>query len=319
MTEVIEGESRELAALAPAAPARLSAVDPGAMIEVASKWATALKRVVEAQKLYAIIQGKKYPQVEAWTIVGRMDNTAAQEESVTRQEDGSYVATAILVRLSDGAIVGRASALCGAPDDRPWNSRPEYNRRSMAVTRAISRAFRAQYSWIMALAGYEPTPAEEMPLRQDPAAPRQAPAGRAAANVPPHSAPARANEPPALDDADLDSLFGDAPAAAPVNPPPPAPNAHEQFVAALRRAAKATDLPDTPGTSSDEQRTALRALALPNSTPVIGETFGPHKVSAAAAQAILDLHDADPAGFLAAWRAYGEHLVAGVGPGAPRH
>ena len=33
----------------------------------------------------------------------------------------------------------------------------------MAITRATGKAFRLNYSWIMALAGYEPTPAEEMP------------------------------------------------------------------------------------------------------------------------------------------------------------
>ena len=38
----------------------------------------------------------------------------------------------------------------------------------MAVTRATSRAFRQQYSWIMALAGYEPTPADEMPQGDQP-------------------------------------------------------------------------------------------------------------------------------------------------------
>jgi hypothetical protein len=147
--------------------------------------------------------------------------------------------------------------------------------------------------------------------------PKAKPPARNAAKA----APARSNEPPALDDAELDSLFGDAPSAATAAPAPkpvPAANAHELFVAALRRAAIATDLPDEAGTFSEEQGLALRALGLPNSTAVVGETFGPHKVSAAAAQAILDLHDADPAGFLAAWKAYGEHLVTGVGPGAPR-
>src|SRR6185369_10855109 len=72
-------------------------------------------------------------------------------------------ATVELIRLSDGMVIGRGSALCGSKGDRPWDSRPEPARRSMAVTRATSRAFRQQYSWIMALAGYEPTPADEMP------------------------------------------------------------------------------------------------------------------------------------------------------------
>lgn len=170
MSDPIEGEYVEkgLTPVVSGPPARLSDVDPERMIAVASKLASTLKRIVDDRKLYAMISGRKYPTVEAWMTIGRMDNTVAQEESVTRQDDGSYVATAVLIRLSDGAIVGRASALCGAPDDKPWSSRPEYNRRSMAVTRAISRAFRAQYSWIMALAGYEPTPAEEMPHEDAP-------------------------------------------------------------------------------------------------------------------------------------------------------
>jgi hypothetical protein len=104
-----------------------------------------------------------------------MDNVVAREAAKpVRHDDGSYEAEVELIRLSDGMVVGRASALCGAPDDEPWGGTPakygkpekppraEHARRSMAVTRATSRAFRQQYSWIMALAGYEPTPADEM-------------------------------------------------------------------------------------------------------------------------------------------------------------
>ena len=102
--------------------------------------------------------------------IGRMDNVVAREVlgGIVRHEDGSYEATVELVRLGDGAVVGRASALCGTADDKPWNGRSEPNRRSMAVTRATSRAFRQHYAWIMVLAGYEPTPADEMPRDEKP-------------------------------------------------------------------------------------------------------------------------------------------------------
>jgi len=137
---------------------------PRDMIEVATHLATALKDIVERQKLFTVISGKKFPQVEAWMTIGRMDNVVAREaERPIRNDDGSYEAFVELCRLSDGMVIGRASALCGTQDDRPWNNRSEPARRSMAVTRATSRAFRQQYSWIMALAGYEPTPADEMP------------------------------------------------------------------------------------------------------------------------------------------------------------
>jgi hypothetical protein len=170
--EAIEGEVREvepIRAVVVAQPgqaivAEASATGPTEMLERATAIATALSAMVEKQRLYTVISGKKYPQVEAWMTIGRMDNVVAREAAKpVRADDGSWEAEVELVRLSDGMVIGRASALCGAKGDRPWDTRPDHQRRSMAVTRATSRAFRQQYSWIMALAGYEPTPADEMP------------------------------------------------------------------------------------------------------------------------------------------------------------
>ena len=142
---------------------RLGATQPETTIELATRMATALADIVEQKKLYTTISGKRFPQVEAWMTIARMDNVVAREaEPPIRHDDGSYEAFVELIRLSDGLVVGRGSALCGTKGDRPWDGRAEPQRRSMAVTRATSRAFRQQYSWIMALAGYEPTPAEEM-------------------------------------------------------------------------------------------------------------------------------------------------------------
>lgn len=83
------------------------------------------------------------------------------EESVQQLPDGGFVATVKLIRGRDGMVVGRASAECGM-DEPNWKSRPSYARRSMALTRATSKALRLAYSWIMVLSGFEATPAEEM-------------------------------------------------------------------------------------------------------------------------------------------------------------
>jgi len=176
VTDVIEGEVRDLEpvrSLVVAQPGQAIVSrpqdGPEQMIATASRLASALKDIVEKKRLYSIISGKKFPQVEAWMTIGRLDNVVAREaERPIRNDDGSYEGFVELVRLSDGMVIGRASALCGTPDDVPWGGgkggpRSEPARRAMAVTRATSRAFRQQYSWIMALAGYEPTPAEEMP------------------------------------------------------------------------------------------------------------------------------------------------------------
>lgn len=171
-TEIIEGEAVEVEptrALVVQQPGQAivseaSATGPKDMIERATVLAGALRDIVERQNLFTVISGKKYPQVEAWMTIARMDNVVAREaQRPIRNDDGSYEAFVELIRLSDGMVIGAGSALCGTQDDRPWNNRSEPARRSMAVTRATSRAFRQQYSWIMALAGYEATPADEMP------------------------------------------------------------------------------------------------------------------------------------------------------------
>lgn len=175
--EVIEGEVRELAVIPMPGQAIVVSDAPSGpvdMLERASAIATALARMVEAQQLYTLIRGKKYPHVEAWQTIGRMDNVVAREaQPPVRREDGAYEAFVELIRLSDGMVIGSASALCGTADDingrQDWSKQSEPSRRSMAVTRATSRAFRQQYAWIMALAGYQPTPAEEMPQDGAPA------------------------------------------------------------------------------------------------------------------------------------------------------
>ena len=175
--EVIEGSAVEVIpperALVPAQPGQAlvaaeTPTGPAEMIAKATALADALSAMVSKQKLYTEIRGKKYPHVEAWQTIGRMDNVVAREsQPPIRHEDGSYEAFVELIRLSDGMVIGGASALCGTKDDvagrQDWSKASEPSRRSMAATRATSRAFRGQYAWIMALAGYQPTPADEMP------------------------------------------------------------------------------------------------------------------------------------------------------------
>jgi hypothetical protein len=71
-----------------------------------------------------------------------------------------------LIRSRDGQMVGSASAEC-TRDENNWKKRDSYSLRSMALTRATGKAFRLSYSWIMQLAGFEPTPAEEMKSDED--------------------------------------------------------------------------------------------------------------------------------------------------------
>jgi hypothetical protein len=146
----------------------LQADNPDGLVRSATAVAKALADVIEKQKLYSQIQGKRFVRCEGWTTLAAMLGVTPHEVSVTEQ-DGIFIATVELRRLSDGQAVGRASAECGAPDEldrygKPlWAGRARYARRSMALTRATAKACRLTFSWVMALAGFEVTPAEEIP------------------------------------------------------------------------------------------------------------------------------------------------------------
>ena len=137
------------------------ALAPEQVVETATRVATALKKVVMDRRLFSSIQGKEYVRVEGWTTLGAMLGVLPREVETKRLEDGSFEAKVDLVRSSDGMVIGGASALCGM-DETKWASKPDYARRSMAVTRATGKAYRLGFSWIMELAGYASTPAEEM-------------------------------------------------------------------------------------------------------------------------------------------------------------
>ncbi len=140
----------------------LPASGPADVIHQATNIAKQLASIIRDRKLFSRISGKEFVRVEGWSTLGAMLGVLPREVSVVSHEDGSYEATVELIRTGDGAVIGGASAICGTPDEAMWAKRPAYARRSMATTRATGKAYRLGFSWIMALAGYEPTPAEEM-------------------------------------------------------------------------------------------------------------------------------------------------------------
>lgn len=176
-----------LPAVVPVAPSPVSlgtlqASTPGALVSGAAELAAELANIIDRQNLAVTIQDRQHVRCEGWTTLGVMLGCVAREV-LTVEKDGIYTATVELVRMSDGACISRASAECGADDEKDkygkpvWANRPRYARRSMAQTRATAKACRLAFSWIMALAGYQPTPAEEMQqdehLEQEREAPRR--------------------------------------------------------------------------------------------------------------------------------------------------
>lgn len=138
----------------------IQASSPDDVVKRASGVATALSDIINRKKLFTIINGKKYVQVDGWATLGAMLGILPREVKSEKTENG-YESYVELIRTTDEMKVGGASAIC-TRDEKNWSNRDEYAIKSMATTRATGKAYRIAFSWIMNLAGYESTPAEEM-------------------------------------------------------------------------------------------------------------------------------------------------------------
>jgi len=84
------------------------------------------------------------------------------EKEIDYDVEGQDWEATVEVKTAGGVVIGRAAGMCSRAESS-WMPKPDPALRSMAETRAASRAFRAALGWIVAIAGYNPTPAEEMP------------------------------------------------------------------------------------------------------------------------------------------------------------
>jgi len=164
---------------------------PREVIRQATEEANVLAEVIDGQKLFTNIQGRRYVRVEGWTTLATLRGCLPREVAVHEMPEGRYIAEVELVRMSDGMVLTRASAECGGDGDNIWKGRPANARRSMAITRATGKACRIAFAWVLSLAGrYETTPAEEMDHVENPAPVRVDPPRKEwpAKGVPPPSA-----------------------------------------------------------------------------------------------------------------------------------
>lgn len=126
-------------------------------------FATSLKELIVQNKLYTNIKGKNYVNVEGWQIAGAFTGVFPLVEKVEDLSDGQkfkYRAE-VTLRDQDNNIVGSGMAICS--NKEPGKGQfDEYAVASMAQTRAVGKAFRMKIGWLLKIAGYETTPAEEM-------------------------------------------------------------------------------------------------------------------------------------------------------------
>jgi hypothetical protein len=157
-TDLAKTESVEIA------PATLFGTDdPEQVVASATKAAKALAKVVTDQKLAVKIQGRPHVRVEGWTLLGSMLGVFPVVAWTRKLENGWEARVEARTRV--GEIVGAAEAEC-LRSEKTWATRDDYALRSMAQTRATSKALRAPLGFVMQLAGFDPTPLEEMPQKE---------------------------------------------------------------------------------------------------------------------------------------------------------
>lgn len=151
--------------------------EPREVVLRAKAHADALADVIKERGLCTTIQGKAYVHVEAWALLGSQLGVFAVCEDVQPVElEGVFGFKATVKAVTrHGEIVGRAVAYC-MRDEPTWSDNPisksgrKLERRTahalagMAETRATSRALRKPLGFIVQLAGYQATGAEEMPV-----------------------------------------------------------------------------------------------------------------------------------------------------------
>lgn len=152
--------------------------NPDQIIARATKVAKVLSQVVESRKMFTMIGPSKHLRVEAWQTLGAMTGVYPIVAWTRKLENGWE---ARVEAKRNGEVVGAAECEC-LNNERNWANKEDHSLRSMAQTRATSKALSSALRFIVTLAGYEGTPAEEMPSDPRPSDAFRRPQERTAAS-----------------------------------------------------------------------------------------------------------------------------------------
>jgi hypothetical protein len=161
MSALEKAQRADLAVVEAQAPVTLFRTEkPAEVVARASEMAHELAKVVKKQKLTTRISGRDHVRVEGWTLLGTMLGVFPICQWTRKMENGWEAR--VEARTLAGQLIGAAEAQC-LRSENLWKSRDDYALRSMAQTRATSKALRQPLGFVMTLAGFDATPAEEMP------------------------------------------------------------------------------------------------------------------------------------------------------------
>lgn len=158
--------------------------DPEEVVKRATKAANALAGVIRAKGMTQRFGDREHVKIEGWQTLASIVGVAAAQpwtrevdwpdderlsDDLRKVRDAGYAfgfdAGYEVVTLA-GAVVGGGEGTCRRTESN-WNRRAgsivdDYALKGMALTRAQSRAFASPLRFVVELAGYSGTPAEEM-------------------------------------------------------------------------------------------------------------------------------------------------------------
>lgn len=137
---------------------------PDDVMEQAHTVALALKQRIDNKLKPVKFNGETYLEFEDWQLLANFYGITAKVVETKYVEFGTahgFEARAVAVKIATGQEISGAEALC-LNDEPNWAKKPLFQLKSMAQTRASSKVLRNILAWVVVLAGYKPTPAEEM-------------------------------------------------------------------------------------------------------------------------------------------------------------
>lgn len=165
---------------------------PDQLMKEAETRAAVFQREALRLNLYKRIGDSNHLLIEGWQMLGRMFGYTATTLSSHYVEVGDahgWEASAELIDMQTGRRFSGADGMCMDDEDKwgmiskyEWQqgkkvkvgdvAKPMQQLRSMAQTRAQSKAFAGSLKWVAKMAGFATTPAEEMDAPDDAPQPR---------------------------------------------------------------------------------------------------------------------------------------------------
>jgi len=126
-----------------------------------------LREVMNKKEKKVFFNGKEYAEFSDLQVISDYYGLSIKTHASTPVEIHrvkGFKAEADLIN-ANGIVVGGAEAYC-MQDEVNWAKKPLFQLSSMAQTRAACKAISNRYRWVVAMAGYGTTPAEELPQEE---------------------------------------------------------------------------------------------------------------------------------------------------------